>query len=95
MRIPAPTLSLDTTLLKPGLRLAVGLSGGADSVALLRVLAGRGTELGLVVHAAHLHHGLRGAEADADLAFSRALAERRVPGSSEPLGTQFEPAVPV
>ena len=68
------TLPIDTTLLKPGLRLAVGLSGGADSVALLRTLAERSAELGLVLHAAHLHHGLRGAEADADLAFSRDLA---------------------
>jgi tRNA(Ile)-lysidine synthase len=61
-------------LLKPGLRLAVGLSGGADSVALLRALAERSKELGLVLHAAHLHHGLRGEEADADLAFARSLA---------------------
>jgi tRNA(Ile)-lysidine synthase len=57
------------------MRLAVGLSGGADSVALLCVLADRSSELGLVLHAAHLHHGLRGAEADADLAFSRELSE--------------------
>jgi tRNA(Ile)-lysidine synthase len=68
------TLAIDTTLLKPGLRLAVGLSGGADSVALTRALAERSKELGLVLHAAHLHHGLRGEEADGDLAFARALA---------------------
>lgn len=71
---PHPTLPIDTSLLKPGLRLAVGLSGGADSVALLRALTEQSRELGLVIHAAHLHHGLRGAEADADLAFSRTLA---------------------
>lgn len=74
VRPASPTLVLDTTLLKPGLRLAVGLSGGADSVALLRALVERGRELGLVIHAAHLHHGLRGDEADADLAFARELA---------------------
>jgi tRNA(Ile)-lysidine synthase len=68
------TLAIDTTLLKPGLRLAVGLSGGADSVALTRALAERCKELGLVLHAAHLHHGLRGEEADGDLAFARDLA---------------------
>jgi tRNA(Ile)-lysidine synthase len=68
------TLALDTSLLKPGLRLAVGLSGGADSVALLCALAERSSKLGLVLHAAHLHHGLRGEEADGDLAFTRALA---------------------
>jgi tRNA(Ile)-lysidine synthase len=69
-----PSLHLDTSLLEPGLRLAVGLSGGADSVALLRALAARSDELGLVLHAAHLHHGLRGDEADADLVFARNLA---------------------
>ncbi len=67
-------LQIDAALLKPGLRLAVGLSGGADSVALLRALAARSGELGLVLHAAHLHHGLRGEEADADLAFARELS---------------------
>ena len=68
------TLPIDAKLLKPGLRLAVGLSGGADSVALVRALTERSKELGLVLHAAHLHHGLRGEEADADLAFARLLA---------------------
>jgi tRNA(Ile)-lysidine synthase len=58
------------------MRLAVGLSGGADSVALLCALSDRSRELGLVLHAAHLHHGLRGEEADADLAFSRELAAK-------------------
>jgi len=69
-----PTLPLDISLLRPGLRLAVALSGGADSVALLRALASRSSELGLVLHVAHLHHGLRAAEADSDLAFCRDLA---------------------
>ena len=69
-----PRLSIDVSLLRPGLRLAVGLSGGADSVALLRALAERSGELGLVLHVAHRHHGLRGEEADGDLAFARALA---------------------
>jgi tRNA(Ile)-lysidine synthase len=63
------------------MRLAVGVSGGADSVALLRALHGRAGELGLVLCVAHLHHGLRGAEADGDLEFVRALADK--------LGLQF------
>src|ERR1035441_8660455 len=67
---------IDTALLKPGMRLAVALSGGADSVALLRILAARSRELGLALHAAHLHHGLRGAEADGDLEFCRELAAK-------------------
>jgi tRNA(Ile)-lysidine synthase len=58
------------------MRLAVGLSGGADSVALLCALAQRSRELGLVLHSAHLHHGLRGDEADGDLEFCRELTAR-------------------
>jgi tRNA(Ile)-lysidine synthase len=90
LKVP-PGLPIDTTLLKPGLRLAVGLSGGADSVALLRALAERIGELGLVLHAAHLHHGLRGAEADGDLEFARALAmELGLPFHEERVDTAAE-----
>lgn len=64
----------------PGTRVLVAVSGGADSTALLLVLARLGPELGLDLAAAHLHHGLRGAEADGDLEFVRALCARlRVP----------------
>lgn len=70
----APALPLDTLHLRPGLRLGVAVSGGADSVALLRALHQQSRELGLALHVVHLHHGLRGAEADADLAFVRDLA---------------------
>jgi len=76
VRNAVPNLLLDTTRLKPGIRVAVGVSGGADSVALLRALEARRAELGVVLSVAHLHHGLRGAEADADLEFVREIAER-------------------
>jgi len=76
-----PTIPLDTSQFKPGLRVAVGLSGGADSVALTRALAERSRELGIVVRAAHLHHGLRGGEADRDQQFASDLARS--------LGIQF------
>ena len=66
---------LNTAAMPPGLRLAVGLSGGADSVALLRVLAEKSTAAGWVLHAAHLHHGLRGSEAEEDQEFCRALTQ--------------------
>lgn len=62
----------------------IGLSGGADSVALLYLLlplreAGR-IRLGAV----HVNHGLRGAESDADEAFVRGLCEGlRVPLRTE------------
>ena len=89
----APSLALDTTHLIPGLRLAVGVSGGADSVALLCALHQQSRELGLVLHVAHLHHGLRGAEADADLDFVRSLAERlNLPFHSHHVDTVAEAA---
>jgi len=53
-------------LLLPGDRLAVAVSGGADSVALLRVLLELRQGLGIVLSVAHFHHQIRGAEADAD-----------------------------
>ena len=56
--------------------LLVAVSGGADSTALLIGLANLSRDLGFRLHAAHLHHGLRGAEADADLEFVRALCGR-------------------
>ncbi len=61
-------------------RVLVGLSGGADSVCLLLVFK----ELGYAVAAAHLNHGLRGAESDDDEQFSRDLSDRLgVPFHSE------------
>jgi len=48
----------------------VGVSGGADSTALLLVLR----ELGCNLAVAHLHHGLRGEEADEDEKFVEGLA---------------------
>jgi tRNA(Ile)-lysidine synthase len=63
-------------LLRPGERIAVAVSGGADSVALLRVLLELRQELGIVLSAAHFHHQIRGAEADADQQFVRGLAQR-------------------
>ena len=43
-------------------------------MALTRALAARAGELGIVLHAAHLHHGLRGKEADGDREFAAGLA---------------------
>ena len=54
----------------------VALSGGADSVALLCLLYESIPEIGCTVQAAHVHHHLRGAEADADATYCRELCER-------------------
>ncbi len=56
--------------------MAVACSGGADSVALLRILLELRLELGIVLSVAHFHHQIRGAEADADQQFVMELAER-------------------
>lgn len=63
-------------LLEPGDRVIVALSGGPDSLALTLVLHRLRTEWGLDLHLFHLHHGLRGEEADRDAAFVREVAER-------------------
>ena len=64
----------------PGDRVAVAVSGGADSVALawlLHDLAAAGEIDGAAVAGlVHVNHGLRGAESDRDEAFVRALGAR-------------------
>src|SRR5215472_4113626 len=65
----------DQRLIVPGDRVAVAVSGGADSVALLRVLLELRRELGAVLSVAHFNHKIRGAEADADEQFVRQLAQ--------------------
>ena len=63
-------------LMRAGERVAVAVSGGADSVALLRVLLELQTELGIVPFAAHFNHQLRGYESDADEHFVASLAQQ-------------------
>jgi len=61
-------------LLHPGERVGVAVSGGADSVALLRALADLAPSFGVVIFVLHLNHRLRGKESDADERFVRELA---------------------
>ena len=61
-------------LLRPGDRVGVAVSGGIDSVALLRLLLDLRNELGIVVSVVHFSHQLRGAESDADQEFVANLA---------------------
>lgn len=52
----------------------VGVSGGADSVYLLHVLAKWRKRLGIRLHVAHLNHQIRGVESQADSEFVSDLA---------------------
>ncbi len=61
-----------TANLPPG-RYAVAVSGGADSVALLRLLHTRGEP---ALHVVHLDHQLRGEASDGDARFVADLAEQ-------------------
>ena len=61
-------------LLHAGDRLGVAVSGGIDSVALLRLLLELRHELGIVVSVVHFNHRLRGAESDTDQEFVAGLA---------------------
>lgn len=61
-------------MLEPGDRIVAGISGGADSVCLFFILLSLKERLGLEIFAVHINHGLRGAKADRDEAFVKALA---------------------
>ncbi len=63
-------------LLHAGERVGVAVSGGADSVALLRIMLGLRQELGIVLSVVHFNHKLRGVEAEADEQFVTQLARR-------------------
>jgi tRNA(Ile)-lysidine synthase len=66
----------DQRLLKAGDRVGVAVSGGPDSVALLRVLLELRQELGIVVAVVgHFNHKLRGADSKADERFVKALCK--------------------
>ena len=68
-------------MVRAGDRVATAVSGGADSVALLRLLEELRGELGITLLVAHFNHQLR-AEADED--------ERFVAGLAEQLGLEFQ-----
>src|SRR5271155_527544 len=63
-------------MLRPGQRVAVAVSGGADSIALLLLLLEIRDQLGVVLSVAHFHHQLRGKSSDTDEKFVAGLAAR-------------------
>ncbi|MBN2096816.1 tRNA lysidine(34) synthetase TilS [Candidatus Peregrinibacteria bacterium] len=66
------TIQKTLATLPPFRKVVVGVSGGADSVALAHILI----QLKYNVTIAHLNHGLRGKESDADEAFVEHLAKK-------------------
>lgn len=59
-------------MVRPDQKIVIGLSGGVDSVCLFHLL----NTLGYSLEAVHVHHGIRGAEADRDEEFVRTLCQQ-------------------
>jgi tRNA(Ile)-lysidine synthase len=72
--------AIERSLVRVGVRpassLLIGLSGGADSVALTCALLELRERFGLKLAAAHLNHRIRGSESDRDEEFVRAMCAR-------------------
>lgn len=62
-------------MFQPGDRVTVGFSGGADSCCLLHLLFSLQNALKISVSALHIHHGIRGEEADRDAEFCKLFCE--------------------
>lgn len=62
-------------MIEPKDTIVLGISGGADSVCLLKILARWKEAWGISLRAVHVHHQLRREEADADERFVRELCE--------------------
>ena len=64
-------------ILVAGDHVLIGVSGGADSLALLYFLDKYAKAFGICIGVAHLHHGLRGVAADADEDFVKNFCQER------------------
>jgi tRNA(Ile)-lysidine synthase len=69
-------LALEQIPIAPGERILIGLSGGADSVALLHLMIESRARFGFEIAAAHFNHHLRGKESERDERFVRELCQR-------------------
>ena len=60
----------------PDTPVLVAFSGGADSTLLLHLLQKQAKKTGAALYAVHVHHGIRGKEADRDLDFCRQVCRK-------------------
>ena len=63
-------------MLQKGDKVVLGVSGGADSVALLRMLCKQREELSFTLFVVHINHGIRGLEAKSDEDFVQDLCDK-------------------
>lgn len=75
MRATVEAFMREYRMAEPGDRILAAVSGGADSVCMVHLLAGMRARAGFSLRAMHIHHGLRGAEADRDAEFTVRLCE--------------------
>ena len=65
----------ENQMLEAGSMIVAGVSGGADSVAMLHILKSIQKEFRFSLEAVHIHHGIRGKEADRDEALVKKICE--------------------
>lgn len=64
-------------MINPNESVVVGVSGGSDSMCLLGLLLELRESMNLKLHVVHIHHGIRGIEADEDMAFVENFCKER------------------
>ncbi len=64
-------------MVQPGMHIVAGFSGGADSTALLEILWEYQKTHKITLSALHVHHGIRGQEADQDQRFCERFCQER------------------
>jgi len=70
------TYMVDVSFIRDGERVLAAVSGGADSVAMLRLLQKEAEKGRIELFAAHFEHGIRGEDSERDAAFTEALCAR-------------------
>ena len=63
-------------LVKKGNSVVLGVSGGADSICMLKILSDLQKRLGISMYVLHINHQIRGEEADEDAAFVKKICTK-------------------